>query len=66
MDTFMDYMNLDREGAETFEYVLIVSLLVALVVVLFNVLGPIMKNKMTEISNNVGTSGANMIGIGNK
>lgn len=63
MDRFSEYMNLDREGAETFEYVLIVSLLVALIVVLFKVLGPVFKAKMSEISNNVSTSGAKMIGI---
>ena len=64
METLATYLQSDREGAETFEYVLIVSLLVALVVVLFKVLGPKMQAKMGEISDNVNTSGASMIGIG--
>lgn len=63
MKTLATYLQSDREGAETFEYVLIVALLVALIVVLFRILGPKMQEKMTEISGNVSTSGATMIGI---
>ena len=59
-----NYLMLDREGAETFEYVLIVALLVALIVVLFRVVGPVFLAKMQQIANDVSTSGATMIGIG--
>ena len=51
----------EREGAEVFEYVLIVSLLVALIIVLFNVVGPAFMEKMEEIANNIRTSGSDMI-----
>jgi Flp pilus assembly pilin Flp len=55
----------DREGAEIFEYVLIVALLVALIIVLFRVVGPVFQAKMNEIANDVSTSGADMIGLSN-
>lgn len=64
MDSIKNYLMLDREGAETFEYVLIVALLVALIVVLFKVVGPAFLKKMQEITNDISVSGANMIGIG--
>lgn len=66
VDTVKNYLNADREGAEVFEYVLIVALLVALIVVLFSVIGPIFLQKMNEIGNDVSTSGAKMIGIGDQ
>lgn len=59
------YLDSEREGAEVFEYVLIVALLVALIIVLFRVVGPVFQAKMCEISNDISTSGADMIGIGN-
>ena len=58
-----NYLVAEREGAETFEYVLIVALLVALIVVLFKVCGPVFLAKMNNIANDISTSGAEMIGI---
>ena len=57
------YLVAEREGAEVFEYVLIVALLVALIIVLFNVIGPVFLEKMNNIANDISTSGAEMIGI---
>lgn len=65
MERFKNYLVSEREGAETFEYVLIVALLVALIVVLFKVVGPVFLAKMKAISDDVSKSGASMIGIGN-
>ena len=59
-----DFLMSDREGAEVFEYVLIVALLVALIVVLFKTIGPIFLKKMQDIGKDVSTSGASMMGIG--
>lgn len=59
-----NYLNLEREGAETFEYVLIVALIVALIIVLFKVIGPTFLAKMNNIANDISTSGSTMIGIG--
>ena len=59
------YLDSEREGAEVFEYVLIVALLVALIIVLFRVVGPVFQAKMNEIACDISTSGADMIGITN-
>lgn len=59
-----NYLMMEREGAETFEYVLMVSMLVALLIILFKLIGPTFLNKMNEIAKSVSESGANMMGIG--
>lgn len=59
----MNFLYSDREGAETFEYVLIVALLVALIVVIFKIIGPIFTEKMKKIGETMSESGAAMIGI---
>lgn len=59
-----NYLMMEREGAETFEYVLMVSMLVALLIILFKLIGPTFLNKMNEIAKGVSESGANMMGIG--
>lgn len=59
-----DFLMSDREGAEVFEYVLIVALLVALIIVLFKTIGPIFLKKMQSIGKDISTSGASMMGIG--
>lgn len=59
------YLDQDREGAEVFEYVLIVAMLVALIIVLFKVIGPTFFNKINAINNGIATDGATMMGIGN-
>lgn len=61
---FNAYLDSEREGAEVFEYVLIVALLVALIIVLFRVVGPVFLAKMNNIASDISTSGATMIGIG--
>ena len=59
-----NYLMMEREGAETFEYVLMVSMLVALLIILFKLIGPTFLKKMNEIAKGVSESGANMMGIG--
>ncbi len=59
----MNFLCSEREGAETFEYVLIVALLVALIVVIFKIIGPIFTEKMHKIGETMSESGASMIGI---
>ena len=63
MEMVKDYLDMEREGAETFEYVLIVALLCALLVVIFRVLGPAFDAKMKEIASYVSQSGDTMSGI---
>lgn len=60
---FKNYLMSEREGAETFEYVLIVSLTVAIIVVVFTIVGPAIKNKMKEIADNISKSGASIAGV---
>lgn len=61
---FNNYLDQEREGAEVFEYVLIVAMLVALIIVLFRVIGPTFFNKINNVNNGIATDGATMMGIG--
>ena len=57
LDKFKAYMDSERVGAETFEYVLIVAILVTLIMFLFQIVGPVFQAKMESIASAVNNTG---------
>lgn len=55
-----DFLNSERDGVVTIEYVLIAVMAVALALAIFGILGPALNTKMNSVSQSIVNADASM------
>lgn len=53
------FLNEEHQGAETFEIVVIVAILVIIILAMFAILGPALQDKMGQVRDDVAGAGEN-------